>query len=144
MQIISFRDDVQQWPVNCPEPLFNLASASRLRSPPQLWALIIVTTFHPTSDGPGSEHTRTHTRKRTHTHTHTHTHRHTDRHSVSINGQTGYEYKSSNISLTAIFCCYVNISKLSQTVLLFSKVPKYAVRKIYISEISVWTHNISY
>ncbi len=31
--MISFRDDAQQWPVNCPERLFRLGSASRLRSP---------------------------------------------------------------------------------------------------------------
>ncbi len=31
VQMISFRDDAQQWPVNCPEHLFRLASANRLR-----------------------------------------------------------------------------------------------------------------
>ncbi len=64
MQIISFRDDVQQWPVNCPEPLFKLASASRLRSPggPEVRGPPeMVSTFHPSSDGLGSEHTHTHT-----------------------------------------------------------------------------------
>ncbi len=49
------RDDVQQWPVKCAEHFFRFASASRLRlpgGPPQLWAPIIITTFHPTSDSP--------------------------------------------------------------------------------------------
>lgn len=39
--MISFRDNAQQWPVNCPECHFRLASTSRLRSlggPPQPWA----------------------------------------------------------------------------------------------------------
>ncbi len=64
MQIISFRDDTQQWPI-CREHLFRLASATRFSlpgGPPQPWAPIVVTTFHPTSNGP------------VHTHTHTHTH----------------------------------------------------------------------
>ncbi len=51
--MISLRDDAQQWPVNCPVHLFRLASASQLSPPPPLpWAPVIVTTFHPTSDGP--------------------------------------------------------------------------------------------
>ncbi len=58
--MISFRDDAQQWPVNGPEHLFRVASASWLRPPPppppQPWVPIIVITFHPTSDGPGAQY----------------------------------------------------------------------------------------